>query len=234
MKKCRICGREVRARGLCKNHYSQLNRYGKICSGIPQPWKLSNRKCKIEGCNREHYAKGYCRKHYERFITNGGYKLHKCKIKSCSKMIYSKSMYCEKHRYRIKHNLPLDLSIKCFLKGKRNPNWRGGVAEYPNHYLMKKNRLIILMQNPKCEYCGKPATEVHHKDENKSNHKLSNLTATCHKCNTKQSSKFYKRFGYTFDEITEKLSFTNLSRSYWQRHPSEINHYLLDTQPKVC
>jgi len=68
-------------------------------------------------------------------------------------------------------------------KGKLNPNWRGGIAEYFNHAFMKKQRLIILMQNPKCEVCGKVATEIHHIDKTKSNHKLSNLMAVCHKCN---------------------------------------------------
>ena len=48
---------------------------------------------------------------------------------------------------------------------------------------MKKNRLIILINNPLCEVCEKtPATEVHHKDNTKDNHRLSNLMAVCHKC----------------------------------------------------
>jgi len=43
-------------------------------------------------------------------------------------------------------------------KGKRNGNWKGGTAEYPNHYEMKKNRLIKLQQTKgKCEACRKRA-----------------------------------------------------------------------------
>jgi len=121
----------------------------------------------------------------------------------------------------------LDLSIdnRCLKKGKKNNLWKGGIAEYPNHYLMKKNRLIILMQNPKCEICGNPATEIHHKDFSKNNHKLSNLMATCHRCNNHLSSKFYQKYGMTLNEITSKLG---RSHYYWWRHQKGLDKVLLD------
>jgi len=216
------------------------------------------RICEIRKCGLPHYGKGYCRNHYTTLVYYPTHKehhlqyqkkyrkehygifTHQCEIKNCNYTTIHKYKYCHRHRNRIELRLPLDLSLDCkklaihSCRGEKNGNWNGGTSEYPNHYLMKKNRLIILMHNPKCEYCGKKATQIHHKDENKANHKLSNLVPTCHKCNVRQSSKFYKRFGYTLTEITEKLNFTGLSKNYWGKYPEEIKYYLVDKSPKVC
>jgi len=86
---------------------------------------------------------------------------------------------------------------------------KGGVAEYPKHYLMKKNRLIILLKNLRCEICGKPAVEVHHRDGSKFNHELSNLMASCHRCNSKirfkpNNSKYRRLYGMSLREIIIK------------------------------
>lgn len=54
---------------------------------------------------------------------------------------------------------------------------------YPNHYTMKKNRIIKLKQaKGKCEVCGKPAYVIHHIDFSVDNHKLSNLIILCNHC----------------------------------------------------
>lgn len=55
-------------------------------------------------------------------------------------------------------------------------------SRYLNHPIWRKNRLIILMKNPTCEKCNKPATDVHHRNKNKSDQRLKNLMACCHKC----------------------------------------------------
>jgi len=112
------------------------------------------------------------------------------------------------------------------LTKEKNHNWKGGISPYPNHYRMMKQRLIILMEKPKCERCGKKATEIHHKDENKSNHGLSNLMAICHPCHMRFNSKYYRRYGLTLEEITKKLSFTKKKRWFWYKHPEEINKYI--------
>lgn len=152
--------------------------------------------------------------------------MKKCKIKYCNRKYYVRG-YCRLHYERIRKKIPLNLPPYCN-KGQRNGNWKGGVAEYPNHYLMKKQRLIILKNNPLCEYCGKRATQIHHKDEKKQNHKLTNLVAVCHICNSRQSSKFYKRFGYTLDQLSKLLG---RSKSYWWKHRKKINHFFLDKSP---
>jgi len=74
---------------------------------------------------------------------------------------------------------------------------------------MKKQRLIILMQNPKCEMCGKPAVEIHHKNGNKADHRLKNLMASCRSCNAKirfkpNRSKYYRLYGCSLSEIAKK------------------------------
>lgn len=54
---------------------------------------------------------------------------------------------------------------------------------YPNHYEMKKKRLVKLHQhNFICEMCGGEGKYVHHIDGSKDNHELSNLKVVCRKC----------------------------------------------------
>jgi predicted Zn-ribbon and HTH transcriptional regulator len=69
-------------------------------------------------------------------------------------------------------------------KGEDNPRWNNGISEYPNHYLLKKNRLKVLKRdNYTCQLCGKYTNQVHHIDKTKTNHKKNNLRAICRKCN---------------------------------------------------
>jgi hypothetical protein len=194
--------------------------------------------CKAKGCNKKHYGKGFCRNHYVKLVWyvnpanrkyhrkyqkqyrlkkyGIGLKMHKCKIRGCQNKTNSKSLYCYPHKNRIKNNLSTNLSIsyKHFhpnYQGSNNPRWKGGISEYTNHSLMKKNRLIILMQNPKCEICGKPATEIHHKDGSKTNHRLSNLVAVCHKCHPRPKthlSKYRKKYGMSLKEIGKKIGYS--------------------------
>lgn len=73
---------------------------------------------------------------------------------------------------------------KMAFKGAKNPRWNGGVAEYPSHSELKKNRLIVLREaNYICQVCGGKATQTHHKDKSKTNHAKENLLPVCCKCN---------------------------------------------------
>lgn len=50
--------------------------------------------------------------------------------------------------------------------------------------ITKKLRLEVLKDsNYKCDFCGEPATIVHHRDYNNRNNKRSNLAASCRSCN---------------------------------------------------
>ena len=98
-------------------------------------------------------------------------------------------------------------------KGKDNFQWKGGVAEYPNHYEMKKNRLLKLKETKGlCEVCQKPAITIHHQDENKENHTLENLIILCQKCHAlvhtgrkNKTSKFTRLYGMTLEEMSERF-----------------------------
>lgn len=230
------CNKKQRIKGYCNKHYQNFyrtgNPLGKFNGDKKAQFKTlhkTTRKaffCKIKGCGKKHFARGWCHAHYGRFLRAGnplGNK-HNCLIKNCRIKVFK--IYCEKHLYRTRKNLPLDLRKDLrivHMRGENNPNWKGGVADYPNHSFMKKQRLIILMDNPKCEYCDNQATQIHHKDESKTNHKLSNLAAICHICNIRLGGRFYKKYGLTLKQIAE---FLGKSTAYWYNHQNKISYYL--------
>jgi len=215
--------------------------------------------CKIKNCNKKYYGRGYCQGHYNNLYFYPSHKKHirqyqneyrrkhypptkhLCFIPKCNNLVLVKYKYCCLHRKRMAGKIKdLDLSknlknlVGRFTKGKLNVNWKGGIAEYPNHYLMKKNRLIILMQNPKCEICGKPAIQIHHKDFSKSNHQLSNLMAVCIKCNCNlrnpkkpNTSKYRRLFRGTLPELSKKykLSPSQIWRRIQRKIPLNLPKY---------
>ncbi len=134
-------------------------------------------------------------------------------------------------------------------KGKNNGNWKGGVSEYPNHYLMKQNRRIVLRSHPLCEICGiKKSVEIHHKDKNKSNHSFDNLVAVCKKCHFKEFHSIHKQgtktgfLGLVIEgELKEKLVYLAKKERRTQTVIVEqaLRNYfkskkLLDIPQKVC
>jgi hypothetical protein len=250
--------------GGLKRNLPGLNRSGVISLLNKSPVNrikkfLVKKSCSVLGCKKEYYAKGYCRNHWAKFLWYPkikerhhqyqkeyrlkkygiGNKIHKCKIRDCQNRTIAKYHYCYPHRVRIASHLSLDLSINFKhshpnFKGKNNPMWRGGVAEYPNHYLMKKNRLIILLHHPKCEICSKLATQVHHKNSDKSDHRLSNLMAVCHKCHPRPKThitKYNKLYGMNLTRIA-KLTNYNTAR-IWQWHKKGILSGIIASNPKI-
>lgn len=107
-----------------------------------------------------------------------------CNIKGCGSKYYSMG-YCSKHYRRWqRHGNPLMVLERSggSTGGELHWNWRGGTSKYPRYNIMRKQRLILFMNNPKCEMCGKIATLIHHKDKNRANHKLANLMTVCVRC----------------------------------------------------
>jgi hypothetical protein len=141
--------------------------------------------CKEKGCNTEHYAFGYCRKHYAQ-IKRNGYVGKKKSLK-----INDICVICGNNFKRYPNQIKQTCNTVCAkinmtnVMGKSNNcNWRGGVADYPNHYFFKKQRLIVLKSaNYSCTKCGgKEKLVVHHKDFTKNYNELNNLLVLCFSC----------------------------------------------------
>jgi len=225
-KTCKIEGCEGPhcAFGLCDMHYNRVRsgisdmRPGKLPKS---PWAKDNPKrrenkgCSVPGCEKPHYAKGLCCVHYARNLRNGNliYKKDlpkpKCSVAGCEELILAKGL-CSLH-YSRKHN-GTPLHRPKGIKGPLNHNWNGGVAEYPNHYKMKKMRLIVLEEaNYTCHYCGKPTNQIHHKDQSKDNHSENNIVACCQSCNLKgerskiSDSKYRRLYNKTLKELANEL-----------------------------
>jgi hypothetical protein len=154
--------------------------------------------CKEKGCDRKVVAKGYCHKHYYFYYKrekknipldwpyNQKFHVKHCLVQDCNRKPQKNETYCNYHKHRLENNLSLDAPAGVLRKAEKNGNWKGGIADYPNHTIMKKQRIIKLtQQNNKCELCGDKAYKIHHKDENKANHNLDNLIVVCDSCHGK-------------------------------------------------
>lgn len=82
----------------------------------------------------------------------------------------------------------------CGARGEKNINWKGGVADYKNHYLMKKLRLKKLESvKYRCESCGGKAHLIHHKNKIKSDQRIKNFMALCWSCHKKKYHNSYRK-----------------------------------------
>lgn len=186
-RKCEFegCGRRHYGKGWCHQHYHMVVTLGKTPREI---YKFKGPKpkegCSFQGCTRKHYAKGWCRAHYHIIVTLGGEPRailnlhckkpeHKCSVDGCNKNSRING-YCQMHNARFqKHG---DTSIVL----RRGVKSQGGHQQYPNHSLLKRNRLIKLILNPICEVCHKnPSRITHHRDGLKTNHNIENLEGVC-------------------------------------------------------
>jgi len=229
--KCEIdgCERVVRAKGLCSMHYYRKMRgITDTNPGRLEKWASRSTKerfCSLLNCNQSYFAKGYCRNHYDLSRKNGfpGYRdklpLQKCKAPGCDKIEKVKG-FCIFHYSRYLRNVQLNRPWG--IEGELNPRWNGGASQYPNHHLLKKNRLIVMERDKHtCFKCGNPTNQVHHKDHKKTNHSITNLVACCQSCNLKiawstrpkkrdvkkpKTSKFIRLYGRTIRELTKALN----------------------------
>lgn len=183
------------------------------------------RKCKVPNCAKKYFEAGFCQMHYVRWRKyknpyivkiRGPNKIKRntgaCIVEACNNPQRTKNL-CEKHYNRFKKwgdpNIVKKSKGNTHIRGNKNPNWRGGVADYPNHALMKKLRLKKLkQQNFKCQICGGKATEIHHRNRDKSDQRLRNYLALCHKCHIsnfhripKTTSKYKRLIGMTLKEF---------------------------------
>lgn len=222
------CDRPHFGLGYCNMHYSRVRRghsdmrperftlKGSKWRPDDPRYKNKNRLCSVEGCRKRYYAKGFCNSHWALKQRNGipVYKkdlYRKCVVPGCEEKP-TRTGLCKFHNHR--RSQGKSLMRPKGNGGSLNVHWRGGVADYPNHYLLKKNRLIVLeAANYTCEFCGSPTKQVHHRDHSKTNHAISNLVACCHSCNLllagkarkKYESKYVRLYGKTGRELAREL-----------------------------
>jgi len=145
---------------------------------------MAAKKCTL--CGGDHYALGWCRNHYARWHRKGSTRLtltknkgKKCKVEGCSRTAFTKGE-CHIHYARWRKYSSYEKKV---YRGPANWRWKGGKFKYPDHYTLKKNRLIKLKQTGgKCEECGAAADRVIRKDGSTSNHAVENLMAVCMEC----------------------------------------------------
>ncbi len=58
-------------RGLCRKHYTRLQRWGDVSHVTPAPIPVRLSVCEIEGCTRPQKAHGWCQTHYRRWQRHG-------------------------------------------------------------------------------------------------------------------------------------------------------------------
>lgn len=173
---------------------------------MPTKYNLT-RLCTVPDCTRKYYQHGFCKNHHELFRRNGKpdykYPLVKCRTLGCEEFGRFKLGFCSFHLVRLRHNIPLNTERYAGLRGENNHCWNGGTSEYPNHSLMKRNRIEVLERdNYMCQYCGRPANQVHHKDLSKENHSKGNLVACCRSCNAKMG-KPRKVYNSKYRQLTD-------------------------------
>jgi hypothetical protein len=204
--------------------------------------------CKIDNCGQKAIAKGFCRIHYYRMKRgvplnqtknyHPSNPLLKCRVEGCNKYTPSAVQLCNKHYRRWKDRIPM--AIKDLRIGDTNWNWNGGIAEYPNQNLMRKNRLVkIGQQHVKCEICGHKGDKIHHKDGSKDNHKIDNLMLLCIKChyrihrgrkNKVKTRKWIRLYGMTQAKLCKQLNCSYYLLIEW--HKADRIKFLLEHQKK--
>ena len=114
-------------------------------------------------------------------------------------------------------------------------NSKGRLSEYPDHALMKRNKITKLKESGgKCEACNEEAFCIHHLDESKDNHEMDNLAILCRKChgilhadttyikNNDKTSKYIREYGMSLVDMANKYG--GDKGSYANMHKRGILH----------
>lgn len=188
---------------------------------VPGIFYLRGQSMKCIKCEKEAHAKGLCNSHYsqERGWALG---LHRkktvCENTGCESLTTSTVCYrCEQKIIAAQNYRGYVYTPQYSQRGKHSYNWKGGVMVYPNHYIFKMNRLILIEQeHGKCQKCGEPYKHVHHIDGDKSNHSIDNLMVLCIKC--------HFNLHYPFKVQDNK----KYNMAYYQEHKTKMQKYAKD------
>lgn len=77
------------ARGLCRMHYSRMNRHGAVGPAETVRVLASEMSCAVGGCLRPYRCAGYCGMHYQRWTNHGDpeagrpYQRFGCSVEGC-------------------------------------------------------------------------------------------------------------------------------------------------------
>jgi hypothetical protein len=200
------CSSKVYANGKCHYH-RMVERFGSY--SVYQKARIAKKPiCTVEHCKNNQYAKGLCTTHYNAKISGkvvdvAKYRHKTCKFENCKKSGRYDGL-CLTHKKIFERTGRLSGTRK----GEYNHFWRGGVSEYKNHSLFKRNgKYVMDKNNHVCSSCGGAAKVVHHLDGTKTNHEIENLVPLCHSCHAKmhkkKTSKFKRSHGLTLELIAE-------------------------------
>lgn len=135
------CCARVYARGMCRNHYAQVSRYGVLSS------ERRSRICKTKGCRQfAMLSKDYCVRHHTQIRR--GRKAQKeiayCSVFGCKKL-REKSTYCLTHYNAI-------AADGCLVVSCDESNYARGYCR--RHYAqMRENGKILPEPLPKAPVC---------------------------------------------------------------------------------
>jgi hypothetical protein len=87
----------------------------------------------------------------------------------------------------LKGMIPWNLGFGDYIKGSRNPMWKGGISiKYPDEFNYQLQEFVRNRDNNVCQMCfkiqKKHKLSVHHIDENKMNNNINNLVSLCKSC----------------------------------------------------
>jgi len=91
---CGICGSPLLARGLCRRHYMQVYRTGKVIEVNRERGHWRDKLCRVAECDTEVKSRGLCGRHYEAARKNIIIEL--CELLGCKGRVHKLGL-CEGH-----------------------------------------------------------------------------------------------------------------------------------------
>lgn len=209
------CSRLHYAKTVCRAHYAQVKKYGKIThkvirQRVPAP---EYGICEIPGCMEDFYAKGKCKRHYYR-DKNGSTRLN-------NRYRYNDDghRWCNHHQsFHPKESFGHSSEMADGLNGdcksaktEQGREWRYGITG-------EDFKEMLSLQNGLCALCGEnEATQVDH------NHRCCPTTGSNRKTCGKCTRELLCRQCNTKLGHLEKEGWLEMAMKYIERHGRKTN-----------